>query len=95
MQICAVDLMPLLWGLCVLLSVALFLYGERVAPARTVPGAAGALVLYAIGAPPRRQVLVFLALYLLCAAVYALLSFLQHLRKAKKQARQQNLPEKI
>lgn len=74
MQIAALDLMPLLWTLSVILSVALFLYGERAALARTVPAAIAALILYFFDYPPRFQVVVFLALYILCAAVYAALT---------------------
>lgn len=71
MRIAMLDLMPLLWGLCVLLSAALFFYGERSAPARTVPAAAAAFVLYFTGQPPRLQTAVFFGMYALSAAVYA------------------------
>lgn len=71
MRIAILDLMPLLWGLCVLLSVVLFLYGERSAPVRTVPAAAAALFLYFTGQPPRMQTAVFFGMYALSAAVYA------------------------
>ncbi len=71
MRIAALDLMPLLWGLCVLLSVVLFFYGEKSAPARTVPAAAAALFLYFTGQPPRLQTTVFFGMYALSAAVYA------------------------
>ena len=77
MQICALDLMPLLWGLCVLLSAALFFYGDHASPSRTVPAAAAALILYFYGYPPRFQVIVFLVMYALCAAVYVVLLYLR------------------
>lgn len=71
MRIAALDLMPLLWALCVLLSAVLFFYGERGAPARTLPAAAAAFVLYFTGQPPRLQAAVFFGMYVLSAAVYA------------------------
>ncbi len=84
MQIAALDLMPLLWGLCVLLSAALFFYGERAAPSRTVPAAIAALVLYFFDYPPRFQVIVFLVLYVISAAVYATLAYLRRLIGRRK-----------
>ena len=85
MRIAMLDLMPLIWILSVILSAALFLYGERAAPARTVPAAAAALVLYFCGQPPRMQTAVFLAMYALSAAVYALLVRLS--RRAGKKSK--------
>ena len=73
MRFAMLDLMPLLWILSVLLSGALALYGEHAAPARTVPAAAAALILYGYGFPPRLQTAVFLAIYAFAAAVYAIL----------------------
>ena len=73
MQIAMLDLMPLLWGLCLVLSAVLFFYRDYAAPVRTIPAAAFALLLYFWGKPPRMQVLVFAVLYALCAAVYAVL----------------------
>ena len=70
MRIAVLDLMPLLWGLCILLSAVLFFYGEQGAPARTVPAAAAAFVLYFTGQPPRLQTAVFFGTYVLSAAVY-------------------------
>lgn len=71
MQIAMLDLMPLLWAVSILLCAALFFYGDRAAPARTVPAAAAALLLYFLGHPPRLQTAVFSAVYILSAAVYA------------------------
>ena len=71
MRIAMLDLMPLLWGLCVLLCTALFFYGDRSAPARTIPAAIAALFLYFTGQPPRLQTAVFFAMYAVSAAVYA------------------------
>ncbi len=73
MQIAMLDLMPLLWGLCILLSAALHFYGDHAAPARTIPAAACALLLHFFEKPPRMQVIAFGALYVLCAAVYTVL----------------------
>ena len=73
MQIAMLDLMPLLWGLCIVLSAALALYGDHAAPARTVPAAVFALLLHFMEKPPRLQVIVFFALYALCAGAYAVL----------------------
>ncbi len=83
MQIAMLDFMPLLWGLCLLLSTALYYYKDYAAPARTIPAAVGALLLYFWGKPPRMQVLVFAVLYALCAAVYAVLLRLSVLRQKK------------
>lgn len=91
MQIAALDLMPLLWTLSAILSVALFAYGDRAALARTVPAAIAAMVLYFLGYPPRFQVVVFLALYVLCAAVYASLIAWRKLI-AKRKAEEETIP---
>lgn len=85
MQIAALDLMPLLWGLCVLLSAALFFYGEHAAPCRTVPAAAAAMILYFYDYPPRFQVIVFLVLYVISAAVYAALAYLRRMIGRQKE----------
>lgn len=73
MQIAAIDLMPLLWILSAILAVALFFYGDRAAVVRTVPAACAAIILHGMRFPPRLQVVAFLILYVLCAAVYAVL----------------------
>lgn len=90
MRIAMLDLMPLLWGLCILLSVALFCYGERSAPARTVPAAAAAFILYFNGFPPRLQTAVFFGMYALSAAVYAIVFRLMRRYEKKCEEFQKN-----
>ncbi len=86
MHIAMLDLMPLLWGLCILISAALFCLGDYAAPARIVPAAAFALVFHFIEKPPRLQVALFAVLYVICALVYAVLCRLARRAAEKKRA---------
>ena len=68
------SLTPVLWGMCLLCSLLLFLRGETGAPARTVPAVLAAILSDTLGAPPHIRALAFLGIYLLSAGVYALLN---------------------
>ncbi|MGM9653632.1 MAG: hypothetical protein ACI3XP_08375 [Eubacteriales bacterium] len=83
MRIAILDLMPVLWGMCALAALLLALFGEWGAPARTLPAAAAALILYFAGLPPRVQVAAFAGMFLLDAAVWAALTRLSQYRRKK------------
>ncbi|MBR2848014.1 MAG: hypothetical protein IKB87_00995 [Clostridia bacterium] len=87
MHIAMLDLMPLLWGLCILISAALFCLGDYAAPARTVPAAVMALILHFTEKPPRLQVALFAVLYVICALVYAVLCRVARRAAENKRAR--------
>ena len=70
MRFVMLDLMPLLWGMCTAAALLLLFHREWGAPARVIPGAALALVLYFLKWPPRIQVLAFAVMYGCCALAW-------------------------
>ncbi len=70
MRFVMLDLMPLLWGMCTAAALLLLFHREWGAPARVIPGAVLALVLYFLKWPPRIQVLAFAVMYGCCALAW-------------------------
>lgn len=73
MRFALLDLMPVLWGMCTLVSLLLLHFRSMGAPARTLPAVSAALIAYGMGHPPRVQTAVFLAVFAVCAGVWAIL----------------------
>ena len=78
------DFLPLLWLLALILALALLRRGARALPARVLPAAALALAGSLSGLPPRRQSLLFLALWLFAAVVTAAAQVLRRRRTARR-----------
>ena len=73
MRFALLDLMPVLWGMCTIVSLLLLHFRSMGAPARTLPAVTAALIAYGMGYPPRLQVIIFLAVFAVCAGVWAIL----------------------
>lgn len=73
MRFALLDLMPVLWGMCTLVSLLLLHFRSMGATARTLPAVSAALIAYGMGHPPRVQTAVFLAVFAVCAGVWAIL----------------------
>ena len=73
MRFALLDLMPVLWGMCTIVSLLLLHFRSMGAPARTLPAVTAALIAYGMGYPPRLQVVIFLAVFAVCAGVWAIL----------------------
>ena len=85
MQFVMMDLMPILWGMCMADALLLLFHGEWGAPARTVPGAVLALILHFVGWPPRIQVLAFAGMYVSSAMAWFIVVRLTRLRRRMRQ----------
>jgi len=85
MRFVMLDLMPILWGMCAASALLLLFHREWGAPARVIPGAALALVLYFLGWPPRIQVLAFAAMYVCCTLAWFIVVRLIRLRHRMQQ----------
>ena len=67
------ELMPLWGGLCAAAALLLLFCRSYAAPARTLPAVAAALIAYGMEYPPRVQTGIFLAVFVICAGVWAIL----------------------
>lgn len=73
MRIAMLDLMPILWAMCAAAALLLLFCRAYAAPARTLPAVAASLIAYGMGYPPRVQTVIFLAVFAVCAGVWAIL----------------------
>ena len=73
MHFAMLDLMPILWAMCAAAALLLLFCRSYAAPARTLPAVTAALIAYGMGYPPRLQVVIFLAVFAVCAGVWAIL----------------------
>lgn len=83
MRIAALDLMPLLFGMCAAASVLLARAGDTGSPARAIPAVLAAYAVYFAHFPPRVQVAMFAALYALDALVWLLLQKIAAARRRR------------
>ena len=73
MRFAMLDLMPILWAMCAAAALLLLFCRSYAAPARTLPAVMAALISYGRGYPPRVQASIFLAVFVICAGVWAIL----------------------
>lgn len=90
MRFVMLDLMPVLWGMCAAAALLLLFHREWGAPARVIPGAALALVLYFLGWPPRIQVLAFAAMYVCCTLAWFIVVRITRIRQRMRQGQISN-----
>lgn len=90
MRFVMLDLMPLLWGMCTAAALLLLFHREWGAPARVIPGAALALVLYFLKWPPRIQVLAFAVMYGCCALAWFIVVRTARIRQRIRQRQTSN-----
>ena len=86
MHFAMLDLMPILWAMCAVAALLLLFCRSYAAPARTLPAVAAALIAYGMEYPPRVQTGIFLAVFVICAGVWAILCRIGHWRRRRMEA---------
>ena len=86
MHFAMLDLMPILWAMCAAAALLLLFFRSYAAPARTLPAVAAALIAYGMEYPPRVQTGIFLAVFVICAGVWAILCRIGHWRRRRMEA---------
>lgn len=86
MHFAMLDLMPILWAMCAAAALLLLFCRSYAAPARTLPAVAAALIAYGMEYPPRVQTGIFLAVFVICAGVWAILCRIGHWRRRRMEA---------